>query len=87
MRPRSAKASNPRCISARLGKYDVPSMKPGTRASMAGSSLTSEFQSNRSYHRVPRSATAYGFDQLISRWKNGNRRNIPPGWSSADKTA
>ncbi len=30
---------------------------------------------------------AYGFVHDSSRWKNGQRRNMPPGASSADRTA
>jgi hypothetical protein len=54
---------------------------------LAGSSARRLFQSKRSYARVPRSAGAYGFVQLSSRWKNGQRRNMPPGAGSEEMTA
>jgi hypothetical protein len=45
-------------ISGRDGKYEEPSMSPGISARWSGSSPRSEFQSYRSYSRVPRSAGA-----------------------------
>jgi hypothetical protein len=62
-------------------------MNWGTSAFRLGSSLASEFQSNHSYRRACRSAGAYGFVQVISRWKNGNRWNMPAGRSSPESTA
>ncbi|TMC09870.1 MAG: hypothetical protein E6J30_03695 [Chloroflexi bacterium] len=45
------------------------------------------FQSKRSYARVAFSWLANGFVQLSIRWKIGQRRNMPPGASSALSTA
>jgi len=46
-------------------------MNSGTVERWAGSSATRLFQSYHSYGRVLRSAIAYGFDQVFSRWKSG----------------
>jgi hypothetical protein len=47
----------------------------------------SEFQSQRSNARLSRAAGAYGLVHDRRRWKNGQRRNIPPGPASAERTA
>jgi len=62
-------------------------MSDGWSARFSGSSASRLFQSKRSYARVPRSTGAYGLVHDSSRWKNGQRRNMPPGEGSADSTA
>ena len=62
-------------------------MRVGAIARVAGSSPRRLFQSYRSYAREPRSTGACGFVHDSSRWKNGQRRNIPPGAGSAERTA
>ncbi len=83
----SAKATRLASISGRDGKYELPSINPGWRARAAGSSVSRLFQSYRSYALDPRGTGACGFVHDSSRWKNGQRRNIPPGDGSAEMTA
>ena len=83
----STNAASPRSISGRDGKYDTPSMRPGTSARCEGSSPRRLFQSCHSYLREPRSAGENGLVHVMSRWNSGNRRNMPPGSSSDEITA
>src|SRR3990172_6827777 len=53
----------------------------------SGSSATRLFQSKRWYSRAERTSGAYGLVHDSSRWKNGQRRNMPPADGSADSTA
>jgi len=62
-------------------------MSVGWIARVSGVSPSRLFQSYRSYVRVPGVAGACGFDHDSKRWKCGQRRNIPPGESSLDRTA
>src|SRR5919107_3123927 len=62
-------------------------MSFGMRPRASGSSARRLFQSYRSYAGSDRVTGANGFVQDRSRWKNGQRRNIPPGASSAEMTA
>ena len=87
MAPRSAKAVRFASISGRDGKYEEPSMNSGWSARVLASSPRRLFQSNRSYAREPRGAGACGLVQDSRRWKNGQRRNIPPGPGSAEIVA
>src|SRR5439155_3493782 len=75
----AANSASALAISGRDGKYDTPSMNPGTSARWAGSSPIRLFQSCHSYGREPRSIGEYGFVHVMSRWNSGNRRNIPAG--------
>src|SRR2546422_320393 len=84
---RAANASRLDCISGRDGKSDVPSMNSVAMPRSSGSSASRLFQSQRSNSRDARSAGAYGLVQDSSRWKNGQRRNMPPGPSSPEMTA
>src|SRR4029077_14970163 len=74
-------------ISGRDGKYDEPSMNRGCIARWSSSFGIRLFQSHRSYARVPRATGAYGLVHDRRRWKNGQRRNMPPGSSSAEIVA
>ena len=62
-------------------------MNSACRPRSSGSTAMREFQSQRSNARLWRSAGAYGFVHDSSRWKNGQRRNMPPGPGSAEITA
>ena len=79
MAARSANVARFASISGRDGKYEVPSIRSGWIARVSGSSPSRLFQSYRSYAREPRSTGACGLVHDSRRWKNGQRRNMPPG--------
>ena len=62
-------------------------MRSGMIARVSGSSPRRLFQSQRSKSRDGCGGGANGFVHDSRRWKNGQRRNMPPGASSAEITA
>ena len=85
---RSANVARFASISGRDGKYEVPSMSLGHERRGARARRRAGCSSRSARRRASaRSTGAYGLVHDSSRWKNGQRRNIPPGAGSAEMTA
>ena len=74
-------------ISGRDGKYELPSISPGMDRLVLGLVGEEAVPVVALVGRVPCGTGAYGFVHDSSRWKNGQRRNMPPGASSAESMA